>query len=154
MTILQLYLCVLTSLVDCIWTRPFSLLSQNYRENLPRRRVSVYQKLWGKPTTFHSFISVWLCRWSQRKYSWSTGHSPCVHTAKGCCLGFLRNLSSFLMDLQNDWWRQQALLSLQVILSLPILSSKYCRILRNYTKPSSYQTQRDLLCQIDKPYYL
>lgn len=44
----------------------------------------------------------------------------------GIYLEFLRTMSSFLMDLQNDWSRQEAPLPFQVILSLPILSRKSC----------------------------
>lgn len=128
--------------------------SQNYRENLLRRWVwvLVHQKFGRIPITFRTFISVWLCRWSQRKYNWSTVYTMAKDV--GVYLEFLRTMSPFLMNPQNDWCRQEAPIPSQVILNLPILSRKSCWVLRNYVKQSSNQTKTDLLCQIDKPYYL
>lgn len=112
-------------------------------------------KTWRETNHFSQLYLCLTLRWSQRKCNWSTGHCPCVQTAKGCqYLEFLRTMSSFLMDLQNDCCRQEPLLPFQVTLSLPIFSRKSFQVLRNYAKQSSYQTQPELLCQIDKPYYL
>lgn len=154
--ILQLYFCVRTSLVDCIWTRPFAPLSQNYRGNLLRRWVLVHQKLGGKPITFHGFISVWLWDGLRESTTEVLGIAPVYKLPKdvGIYLEFLRTMSSFLMDLQNDCCRQEPLPAFHITLSLPISSRKSFQVLRNYAKQSSYQIQPELLRQIDKPYYL
>lgn len=105
-----------------IWTRAFSPHSQDYRENLIRGWIVMHQKKkkWGKPTAFHSFISAWPCRCSQKVAQEYVLGIPAMYTLSkdvGICWGFMRTMTALPIELQNEQSEQEARLPFQDLLS-------------------------------------
>lgn len=102
-----------------IWPKASSPLSQDYRENLQRGWVLVHQKKWGKPITFHSFISDPVDALRESSIGLSTGCSCYARTAKGCryLLRMYENYNFFPHG-PPEWMEQtRGLTSFQDILS-------------------------------------